>query len=67
MARKTSGMMRGAFAAAVAVALGFGATQAFAAETAKADAWCTPKSCTEECAPFAGFCKFSNGICYCAG
>lgn len=66
---KKSGIAGLAFAAATAVALGFGATQAFASPSA-ADA-AGARACTDEycrtvvCAPFPGVCR--GGRCLCAG
>ncbi len=68
---KKSGIAGLAFAGATVVALGFGATQAFAAPSA-ADASgvraCTDRYCRKvACAPFYGYCDELRGICVCAG
>ena len=68
---KKSGIAGLAFAGATAVALAFGATQAFAAPVA-ADAAgaraCTNQYCRDvACYPFYGYCNFARGICVCAG
>ena len=68
---KKSGIAGLAFAGATVVALGFGATQAFAAPSA-ADAAgaraCTNNYCrTVACYPFWGYCDYARGICVCAG
>ena len=49
-------MKRGGFAVMTAVALAFGAAQAFAAPgTAEAKArWCEPAACQRECGPGCG-------------
>jgi hypothetical protein len=71
----TAMMKRGiaglAFASATAVALAFGATQAFAApavaEAVGARA-CTNQYCRAvACYPFYGYCNYARGICVCAG
>lgn len=64
---KKNGIARLAFAAATAVALAFGATQALAspAEYAPARA-CTDEYCRNVvCYPFPGVCQ--RGKCLCAG
>ena len=66
--RKT--LTRAAFAAVTAVALGFGARQAFAApapEDANAARACTDQYCKKACAPFYGYCDRRLGICACEG
>jgi hypothetical protein len=64
---KKSGIARLGFAAATAVALAFGATQALAAPTESTGARaCTDEYCrTVVCAPFPGICN--HGKCLCAG
>jgi hypothetical protein len=68
---KKSGIAGLAFAGATAVALAFGATQAFAAPSA-ADAAgaraCTDRYCRlTACYPFYGYCDELRGICVCDG
>ena len=65
---KKSGIARLAFAAATAVALAFGATQALATPATRE---CTGDGCTDAycrdvvCYPFPGICQ--HGKCLCAG
>ena len=68
---KKSGWVGLAFACVTAIALAFGATQAFAAP-APADAAgaraCTNQYCRDVvCYPFYGYCDFRLGICACEG
>lgn len=66
---KKNGIARLAFAGATAVALAFGATQAFAAPAAPESTRvraCTDEYCrTVVCYPFPGVCR--GGKCLCAG
>ena len=69
---KRSGIAGLAFAGATAVALAFGATQAFAsptaAETGAGARACTNAYCRDVvCYPFYGYCNYARGICVCAG
>lgn len=68
---KKSGIAGLVFAGATVIALGFGATQAFAAPAA-ADATsaraCTNRYCRDvACYPFYGYCDYARGLCVCAG
>ena len=66
---KKSGIARLAFAGTTAVALAFGATQAFAAPAAPDSS--SARACTDDycrnvvCYPFPGVCR--GGKCLCAG
>ena len=68
---KKSGIAGLAFAGATAIALSFGAAQAFAApsvENAAAVRACTDRYCRKvACAPFTGYCDELRGICVCTG
>lgn len=71
--RKTP-VMRGAFVVAMAAALGFGATQAFAgvSPTVQGTNYCHSTNCNESCRLFGdfsgGYCardESGNLVCYC--
>jgi hypothetical protein len=68
---KKSGIAGLAFAGATAIALAFGATQAFAtpaAANAGAARACTNQYCRDvACYPFYGYCNYARGLCVCAG
>lgn len=67
---KKTGIAGLAFAAATAMALAFGGTQALAAPSAEGAAGaaaCTDRQCRNECSPFGGYCDELRGYCVCEG